>query len=71
MAGLGRGGGWGWGGGGLSEMMVFIDAAPPRAEFGDRDLGRQRRYDTGDMGPGRLLRSPTAPGLVNGDITPV
>ena len=51
-------------------MMVFIDAAPPRAEFGDRDLGRQRRYDIGDMGPGRLLRSPTALGLVNGDITP-
>ena len=51
-------------------MMVFIDAAPPRAEFGDRNLVRQRRYDTGDMGPGRLAEV-TNCGLVNGDITPV
>ena len=57
-------------------MMVFIDASSASTQSRVPRQGpgpgyRQRRYDTGDMRPLRLLRSPTAPGLVMGNIKPV
>ena len=67
----GRGLGWS-----SSEMMVFIDASSASTQSRVPRQGpgpgyRQGRYDTGDMRPLRLLRSPTAPGLVMGNIKPV
>ena len=61
---------------GSSEMMVFIDASSASTQSRVPRQGpgpgcRQGRYDTGDMRPLRLLRSPTAPGLVMGNIKPV